>query len=91
MSPKQQIYIMTEPGTSWRPDRPHNQLPTLPPARELESRAVLKTCIEARAALAELKQAAGGDDAHVLRVQVAVADEVAEGEQLEELRACCDG
>ncbi|MDE3011075.1 MAG: hypothetical protein KGI67_09330 [Pseudomonadota bacterium] len=33
-------------------------MPALPPARELESRAVLKACIEARAALAELKQAA---------------------------------
>jgi len=42
----------------WRPELPHNQLPALPPARELESRAVLKACIEARAALAELKQAA---------------------------------
>ncbi len=44
--------------TSWRPELPHNQLPALPPARELEGRAVLKTCIEARAALAGLKQAA---------------------------------
>lgn len=43
----------------WTPDRPHNQLPPLPPSRELESRAVLKACITARAALAELKQAAG--------------------------------
>lgn len=61
MSPKQRIYIMTEPDTPWRPDRPHNRLPTPPPARELESGAVLKTCIAARAAraaLAELKQAA---------------------------------
>ena len=49
---------MTDPDTTWRPDQPHNQLPALPPARELESRAVLKVCIEARAALAELKQAA---------------------------------
>lgn len=49
---------MTDPDTPWRADQPHNQLPSLPPARELESRAVLKACIEARAALAELKQAA---------------------------------
>jgi Fic family protein len=49
---------MTDPDTPWRPDQPHNQLPSLPPAGELESRAVLKACIEARAALAELKQAA---------------------------------
>ncbi|MBE0546215.1 MAG: Fic family protein [Rubrivivax sp.] len=49
---------MTDPGLTWRPELPHNQLPALPPAGELESRAVLKACIEARAALAELKQAA---------------------------------
>lgn len=42
----------------WRPDHPFNELPALPPAHELESRAVLKACIEARASLAELKQAA---------------------------------
>lgn len=49
---------MTDLHSHWRPELPHNQLPALPPARELESRAVLKACIEARAALAELKQAA---------------------------------
>lgn len=38
--------------------QPYNRLPALPPAHELESRVVLKACIEARAALAELKQAA---------------------------------
>lgn len=40
------------------PTRPYNDLPPLPPAAELETRAVLKLCIEARAALAELKQLA---------------------------------
>lgn len=50
---------MTDLEPTWRPNLPHNQLPALPPAHELESRAVLKACIEARAALAELKQAAG--------------------------------
>jgi Fic family protein len=42
---------------SWRPDQPYNALPPLPPASELETPAVLKACIPARAALAELKQA----------------------------------
>ena len=42
----------------WSPDTPYNELPTLPPGVELETKAVLKSCIEARAALAELKQAA---------------------------------
>ena len=49
---------MTEPVIAWHPEHAHNQLPALPPVRELESRTVLKACIEARAALAELKQAA---------------------------------
>lgn len=44
--------------TDWRPDQPYNDLPPLPPAREVETRPVLKQCIAARAALAELKQAA---------------------------------
>jgi Fic family protein len=44
--------------TVWRPDQPYNDLPALPPGVELETRAVLKQCIAARAALAELKQAA---------------------------------
>jgi len=39
------------------PARAYNDLPVLPPRAELESRAVLKACIEARAAVAELKQA----------------------------------
>ncbi|WP_185232553.1 protein adenylyltransferase Fic [Teredinibacter franksiae] len=43
---------------SRHPEKPYNDLPLLPPAIELETRAVLKCCIEARAALAELKQAA---------------------------------
>jgi Fic family protein len=40
-------------------NKPHNELPLLPPPLELiETREILKTCIEARVALAELKQAA---------------------------------
>jgi Fic family protein len=42
---------------TWQADRPYNDLPPLPPATEFESIAVLKACIPARAALAELKQA----------------------------------
>ena len=42
---------------TWRPDQPHNALPPLPPIAELETTTVLKACIPARAALAELKQA----------------------------------
>jgi Fic family protein len=43
---------------TWRPDKPYNGLPRLPPLSErVESRAVLKACIPARAALAQLRQA----------------------------------
>lgn len=41
------------------PTRPYNDLPPLPPAVDLETRPLLKACIEARAALAALKQATG--------------------------------
>ena len=44
--------------SKWRPDQPFNDLPDLPPPVELETKAVLKQCITARAALAEVKQAA---------------------------------
>ena len=43
---------------NWKPDRPYNKLPLLPPKAEIDSKAILKACITARAALAELKQAA---------------------------------
>ena len=49
---------MSEQATAWKADQPYNALPPLPPRAELETRAVLKQCITARAALAELKQAA---------------------------------
>src|SRR5437764_735599 len=41
----------------FHPARAYNALPPLPPRADLESRTVLKACIEARAALAGLKQA----------------------------------
>ncbi len=42
----------------WHPQRPHNGLPLLPPAPDIETKTVLRACIAARAALGELKQAA---------------------------------
>ena len=42
---------------TFRPDRPWNDLPAPPPAADVETRAVLKACIEARAAVAELRTA----------------------------------
>ena len=45
--------------TDFNPEIPNNTLPDLPPPLELiESTAILKKCISARVALAELKQAA---------------------------------
>lgn len=45
-------------SSNWQAARPYFALPLLPPRAELETHAVLKQCIVARAALAELKQAA---------------------------------
>jgi Fic family protein len=42
---------------SWRPDAPFNRLPLLPPRADVETKAVLKATVEARAALAGLDQA----------------------------------
>jgi Fic family protein len=45
--------------STWQPDRPYNELPALPPAiNRIETKVVLKQLVTARAALAELKQAA---------------------------------
>ncbi len=46
-------------ASTWSPDRPYNQLPPIPPADFLETKPVLRACVEARAALAGLKQGAG--------------------------------
>lgn len=43
--------------STFRPDKPFNNLPLLPPAKEIETNRVLKQCIVAHRALAELKQA----------------------------------
>lgn len=42
----------------WRADKPYNAIPLLPPKVDLETKTILKQCIRARAALAELKGAA---------------------------------
>lgn len=43
---------------NWDPETPYNELPILPPDLErIETRRVLKACISARAAIAELKTA----------------------------------
>jgi len=45
------------PMTKLDPAKPYNTLPPLPPRTDIESRVILKACIEARAALAALRQA----------------------------------
>ena len=42
----------------WHPHRPHNALPELPPEVDLETKTVLKRCVTARAALADMNRAA---------------------------------
>jgi Fic family protein len=42
--------------SDFNPEQPYNDLPLLPPLGEIETKVVLKACIEARAAVAELKQ-----------------------------------
>jgi Fic/DOC family N-terminal len=41
------------------PEQPYNALPLIPPSGEIETKIVLKACIEARAAVAELKHCGG--------------------------------
>ena len=45
--------------TKFNPAKPYNHLPPLPPKAEIESKVILKKCVTASAALAELKQAGG--------------------------------
>ena len=42
----------------WNPKRPFQELPHLPPKADIETKTILKKCISARTALAELKLAA---------------------------------
>lgn len=42
---------------TWIADKPYNDLPLLPPNQDVETKEILKACISARSALAELNQA----------------------------------
>jgi Fic family protein len=50
--------LPTSASASFDPAKPYNDLPLLPPAAEIETRAVLKKCVSTRSALAALQQAA---------------------------------
>jgi len=43
---------------SFKPDKPHNDLPNLPPQNDIETKPILRACIVARAHLAELNASA---------------------------------
>lgn len=58
MSQKSNFENISAARAGWRPDVAYDELPTLPPTHDLETRRILKACIEARVAVAELKQAA---------------------------------
>jgi Fic family protein len=61
VSIKENYSTMSHFQAAWQAEKPYNSLPLLPllpAASDFETRAVLKACITARAALAELKQAA---------------------------------
>ena len=47
-----------KPARGWKPEEPYNELPDLPPAAFLETPAVLKAALAARAAVAELDRLA---------------------------------
>ncbi|SKA85068.1 Fic family protein [Prosthecobacter debontii] len=53
-----QIFENDNISREWQPALPYNALPYLPPDQDLETKPILKKCITARAAVAELKQAA---------------------------------
>lgn len=53
------LRVLSEASASgWQAAVPFNDLPSLPPASDIETKAVLKQCVESRARLAELKQVA---------------------------------
>jgi Fic family protein len=56
MSKKRGFINMSDSG--WQADRPYNDIPPIPGGDILETKPVLKACVEARAAMAGLKQAA---------------------------------
>jgi Fic family protein len=58
MSQKYENDTMSNVSSLWQAHLPYNTLPALPPADELETKLILKACLLARVALAELNQSA---------------------------------
>lgn len=51
--------MSNKPARGWKAEAPYNELPPLPPSAPLQTPAILKATIKARAALAELDRLAG--------------------------------
>jgi Fic family protein len=49
---------MSQQDKPFDPSKPYNELPPLPPSRDIETKAVLRKCVSAGRALATLRQAA---------------------------------
>lgn len=47
--------IFSQKASMFNPDLPYNDLPRLPPKADIETKAILKACIDAKASLAGLK------------------------------------
>jgi len=75
---------------SWEPTLPFNTLPLLPPTTELETKAILKQCIESRSALAELKQAAENLPNQTLLINVVPILEAQSSSEIENIVTTSD-
>ena len=75
---------------SWEPTLPFNTLPLLPPTTELETKAILKQCIESRSALAELKQAAENLPNQTLLIKVVPILEAQSSSEIENIVTTSD-
>lgn len=51
------------PKRSWRPDKPYNEIPLLPPKVDLETKAILKQCIRGQGSAGRV-EGSGGADTH---------------------------
>ncbi|MGH7179389.1 MAG: Fic family protein, partial [Tepidisphaeraceae bacterium] len=72
------------------PTQPYTALPPLPPTAEIESRAILKVCIEARAALAALKQAGGLIPNHAVLINTVPLMEAQASSEIENIVTTAD-
>jgi len=67
------------------PDRPHNDLPPLPPSADVETRAVLKRAIAAARAMAELKGLGGVIPNQAMLVNTLVLQEARASSEIENI------